>query len=181
MYIPSKVFLTKGVGVSKDKLASFEMALRDAKISQFNLVSVSSILPPNCKLIPRSRGVRLLKAGQIIHCVLSRNDTSEPYRRIAASIGLAMPRDNDRYGYVSEYHGFGKKAQQAGDYAEDAAAYMLATILGARFDPDESWDERKGIWRISDEIVHTDNISQIALGDEKGRWTTVLAAAVFVP
>jgi arginine decarboxylase len=30
--VPQKVFLTKGVGVHKDKLASFELALRDAGI-----------------------------------------------------------------------------------------------------------------------------------------------------
>ena len=181
MYIPTKVFLTKGLGVSKDKLASFEMALRNARISQFNLVSVSSILPPHCKLIPRSKGIKLLKPGQIVHCVMSKASTSEPYRRIAASVGLAIPRDPNKYGYISEYHSFGKNAQQAGDYAEDAAAYMLATILGVPFDPDESWDERKEIWKISDEIVHTDSVTQTALGDVKGRWTTVVAAAVLVP
>lgn len=181
MYIPTKVFLTKGVGVSKDKLASFEMALRNARISQFNLVSVSSILPPNCKLIPRSRGIKLLKPGQIVHCVMSKTSTAEPYRRISASIGLAIPRDPNKYGYISEYHTYGMNARQAGDYAEDAAAYMLATILGLPFDPDKSWDERKEIWKISDEIVFTDSITQTALGDIKGRWTTVVAAAVLVP
>ncbi|HJJ66696.1 MAG TPA: pyruvoyl-dependent arginine decarboxylase, partial [Methanocorpusculum sp.] len=28
MFVPSKVFFTKGVGVHKEKLVSFEMALR---------------------------------------------------------------------------------------------------------------------------------------------------------
>ena len=181
MYIPSRVFLTRGVGVEKEKLASFEMALRNAKISQFNLVSVSSILPPKCKLISRSKGVQLLNPGQIVHCVMSRNETDEPYRRIAASIGLAIPRDRTKYGYISEHHCFGKKAQQAGDYAEDIAAYMLATILGVEFDVDKSYDERKEIWKISNDIVLTDNVTQNAFGDKQGKWTTVIAAAVFVP
>jgi arginine decarboxylase len=181
MYIPTRMFLTRGVGVDKDKLASFEMALRNAKISQFNLVSVSSIFPPNCKLIPRSKGVKLLQPGQIVHCVLSRTQTDEPYRRIASSVGLAVPRDKSKYGYISEHHSFGKKAQQAGDYAEDIAAYMLATILGVKFDSDKSYDEQKEIWKISGEIVHSDNVTQIALGDKNGKWTCVVAAAVFVP
>lgn len=181
MYIPRKVFLTKGVGVAVDKLASFEMALRNARISPFNLVRCSSIFPPHCKLISRNEGLKLLKPGQIVHCVLSENSTDEPYRKISASIGLAIPKDPNRYGYISEHHSFGQTATQAGDYAEDIAAYMLATILGAPFDPDKSYDERKEIWKISDEIVQTRNITQTALGDVKGRWTTVIAAAIFIP
>jgi arginine decarboxylase len=67
----------------------------------------------------------------------------------------------------------------AGDYAEDLAAQMLATILGVPFDPDSSYDERKEIWKISDEIVRTSNITQTAVGDKAGLWTSVIAAAVF--
>jgi len=48
--IPSSAFITKGVGKHKEKLTSFEMALRNAGIEAFNLVKVSSIFPPNCKL-----------------------------------------------------------------------------------------------------------------------------------
>ena len=57
---------------------------------------------------------------------------------------------------------------------------MLATILGVEFDPDSSYDEKKEIWKISGEIVKTTNITQSALGDRKGLWTTVIAAAVFI-
>ena len=40
---PKKIFFTKGVGVHKDKLSSFEVALRSAGIEKCNLVYVSSI------------------------------------------------------------------------------------------------------------------------------------------
>ena len=53
MFVPSKVFFTKGVGVHKEKLVSFEMALRDAHVSPFNLVTVSSIMPPQAKIVSR--------------------------------------------------------------------------------------------------------------------------------
>ena len=39
-YVPKKIFLTKGVGKHREKLSSFEMALRSAGIAQFNLVRV---------------------------------------------------------------------------------------------------------------------------------------------
>jgi len=180
-YVPTKVFLTKGVGKAKDKLTSFEAALRDARISQFNLVSVSSILPPKCKFIPRSKGAGLLQPGQVVHCVLAQSSTNEPNRLIGASIGVAVPKDSNHYGYISEHHSYGETAKKSSDYAEDLAAQMLATILGVPFDLNKNWNERKEFWKISDEIVRTSNITQTAEGDKDGRWTTVVAAVVFVP
>ncbi|MDZ7262676.1 MAG: arginine decarboxylase, pyruvoyl-dependent [candidate division KSB1 bacterium] len=179
--IPRKVFLTKGVGRHREKLTSFEMALRDADIAQFNLVRTSSIFPPRCQLISKNEGLKLLNPGQLLYVVLSENATNEPHRLIAASIGIAIPRDKEKYGYLSEHHSFGQKEDVAGDYAEDLAATMLATILGVDFDPDASWDEKKEIWRISSEIVTTRNITQTAVGHKDGLWTTVVAGAVFVP
>ncbi|NOX37679.1 MAG: arginine decarboxylase, pyruvoyl-dependent [Calditrichaeota bacterium] len=181
MYVPTKMFFTKGVGHHKEKLASFEMALRNAGIAPFNIVEVSSIFPPGCRIISYEEGIKELKHGQIIHAVLSKNSTNEPHRLIAASVGVSIPADRTMYGYLSEHHSFGETEQQAGDYAEDLAATMLATILGVQFDPNSSYDEKKEIWRISGKIVETRSITQVAVGAEDGLWTTVIAAAVLLP
>ncbi len=181
MFVAKKIFLTRGVGKHREKLASFEMALRAAKIAQFNLVRVSSIFPPHCRLITPQEGLELLHPGQIVHCVMSTNETNEPHRLIAASIGLAIPRDPKQCGYLAEHHSFGQTDDKAGEYAEDLAASMLATILGIDFDPNTSYDERKDIWRLSNEIVVTRNITQSAIGDKDGLWTSVVAAAVLIP
>ncbi len=178
--LPRYVFLTKGVGLHRERLASFEAALRDAGIAPFNLVRVSSIFPPYCRIISRTRGLNLLKPGQIIFAVMSDNATNEPHRLISASIGIAIPKDPSRYGYLSEYHSFGEREERAGDYAEDLAAQMLATTLGVPFDPDLSYDKRKEIWKIAREIVRTQNITQSAIGNKNGLWTTVVAAAVLI-
>jgi len=177
--VPKKLFFTKGVGRHKEKLASFELALRDAGIEKYNLVSVSSILPPACKIITKEKGVNELKPGAIVHCVMARNETNEANRLVAASIGCAVPADINAYGYLSEHHCFGETDEHTGDYSEDLAASMLATTLGVEFNPDSSYDERKEIWKISDKIVKTTNTTQSALG-KKGYWTTVIATAVFV-
>jgi len=178
--VPQKVFLTKGVGKDKEKLTSFERALRNAGIAQFNLVSISSIFPPNCKLISRNTGLAQLEAGQIVYAVISRNCTNEPHRLITSSVGMAIPKDRSQYGYLSEHEGFGETDDKAGDYAEDLAATMLATIIGVEFDPDSSYDEKKEIWKMSNRIVKTANITQSAIGDKNGLWTSVIAAAVFI-
>ena len=179
-HVPGKMFFTKGVGKHKEKLTSFEMALRNAGIAEFNLITVSSILPTNCKIVPRREGVKDLTPGQIVPVVMSRSETDEPHRLIAASIGLAVPTDNTHYGYLSEHHSHGENDSLAGDYVEDIAATMLATILGVDFDPDASWDDQREIWRISGKIVETRNVTQSAIGSKTNLWTTVLAAAVLI-
>ncbi len=179
-FVPTYVFLTKGVGRHKEQLQSFELALRDAGIAEFNLVSVSSIFPPGCKVIPRPKGLAMMKPGQIAFTVLTRTATNEPHRLVASSVGLAIPRDSNQYGYLSEHHSYGEKEEQAGDYAEDLAATMLATILGVEFDPDKNYNEKKEIWKISGKFIRTQNVTQTALGDKNKLWTTVVAAAVFI-
>ena len=181
MYVPSKIFLTQGVGRHREKLSSFEMALRDCGIAQFNLVRVSSIYPPGCKFVTPAKGLAVMKAGQIVHVVMSEASTNEPRRLLAASVGVAIPRDSNQFGYLSEHHSFGQTRQKAGDYAEDLAAEMLATVLGVTFDPSKSWDEKREIWSISGKIVRTANSTQVALGDKDGLWTTVISAAVLIP
>ena len=39
-FVPRKLFLTRGVGINKEKLNSFEMALRNAGIAHLNIVLV---------------------------------------------------------------------------------------------------------------------------------------------
>jgi arginine decarboxylase len=178
--IPKRIFFTKGVGRHKEKLQSFEAALRDARIEKYNLVRVSSILPPNCKKISREAGIQELRPGQILYCVLSDNSSNEPNRLIAASVGCAIPADKGQYGYLSEHHSFGERENKAGEYAEDLAASMLATTLGVKFDVDKDYDKRKEVWRMSGKIVRTTNVTQSAIVGKDGLWTTVIAAAVFL-
>ena len=84
------------------------------------------------------------------------------------SIGVAIPADRNTYGYLSEHHSFGETENAAGEYAEELAAEMLATTLNVEFDPDRSWDEKKEIYRISNKIVRTANVTQSAVGDKRG-------------
>jgi arginine decarboxylase len=179
--IPKYFFLTKGAGKHKEQLQSFELALRDAGIQKCNIVNVSSIIPPGCKLVSREKGLKMIQPGEITFVVLARNSTSEPHRLIASSIGVAIPTRKDAYGYLSEHHSFGQTDEVAGDYAEDLAATMLATTMGIQFDPETAWDERKQLFKTTGLIIKTTNITQSTTGDKNGVWTTVIAAAVFVP
>jgi arginine decarboxylase len=178
--MPTHVFLTKGKGQHKEKLASLEQALRMASIAPFNLIKVSSIFPPNCKLITRSEGAKMLRPGQILFVVMSENSTNEAERLVSAAVGLAIPNDPNHYGYLSEHHAFGQTEKEAGTYAEDLAAEMLATTLGKNFNVDQIWKEERQVYQITSKLsVRARNITQTARG-AKGLWTTAIAAAVFV-
>ena len=180
MFLPKRIFITKGVGIHKEKLSSFELALRDAGIAPFNIVRVSSIYPPYCKLITKEAGLKYLTPGQVLFTVISENSTNEPHRLIASSVGIAIPKRPEHYGYLSEHHSYGWNEKETSDYAEDLAASMLATILGVKFNPNSSYDKKKEIWKISNEIVKTTAVTQSARGDKSGKWTTVIAAAVLI-
>jgi len=177
--VPSRVFLTKGVGRHKYRLKSFEEALRKAGVAQQNLVQVSSILPPKCKITGRENGLKMLTPGQISYCVIARADTDEHGRLVASSVGVAIPKDNTKWGYLSEVHGHGMNMQQAGDLAEDLAAGMLGTTLGMEIDPDKAWSEKEQAYKSSGLFIKTTNITQTAKGQE-GLWTTTVAIAMFL-
>jgi arginine decarboxylase len=180
LYVPKMMFLTKGKGLHKEYLTSFELALRDAEIADLNLVSVSSIKPQQCKIVSRQEGRKYLMPGQIVFTILARSYTDEPNRLIAASIGLARPVDDSQHGYLSEHHSAGETAQKAGDYAEEMAMEMLATTIGLPNDPTLTWDQREDQWKLSGKIYKTQNITQSAEGNKEGLWTTVVSAAILI-
>ncbi|RME38661.1 MAG: arginine decarboxylase, pyruvoyl-dependent [Planctomycetota bacterium] len=178
--VPKRMFFTKGVGKHKESLQSFEEALRNADIAGFNLVRVSSIFPPGCKIVSKKRGLQELTPGQIVFCVLAECRTNEPNRLAGAGIGVALPADPDKHGYIAEYHGFGMKQRDCIDYVDDMAATMLATTQGIDLDPDKAYNERKELYQAKGLVVRTRTIVQTVEGDKNGLWTTAVAAAVLI-
>lgn len=175
------MFFTKGTGKHRENLQSFEEALRDAGIARFNLVRVSSIFPPDCKIVSRRKGLEELQSGQIVFCVLAESRTNEPNRLACAGIGLALPAKEGLHGYISEHHGFGMTQRTCSDYVEDMAASMLATTQGIDLDPETAYNERKDIYRAKGLVVRTRAVVQTVEGDKRGLWTTAIAAAVLIP
>ena len=177
--VPKQVFLTKGVGQHKRRLQSFEAALRKAGVAQQNLVQVSSILPSGCKIISTEKGLKKLIPGQICYCVMARADTNEHGRLVSSAIGIAVPKDKKKWGYLSEVHDFGMNRQEAADTAEDLAAEMLGTTLGLEVDSNQAWSEKEQVYKASGMIIRTSNITQTARG-KRDLWTTVVSIALFI-
>lgn len=179
-FVPTRAFFTKGIGVHKNKLQSFELALREAGIEKQNLVYVSSIYPPNCKLVDLNEGVQQLKAGQITFCVMARNATNEKGRLVGSCVGMAFPANHEHYGYISEHTAFGQEEKEIGDFAEDLASTMLATTQGIEFDPETAYDERREIYLMSGKIIDSRSLPCVTKG-MGNMWTTTISAVVFLP
>ncbi len=179
-FVPSRAFFTRGIGRHKNKLQSFELALRDAGIEKQNLVYVSSIYPPYCKMISVQEGIGELLPGELTFCVMARNATNEKGRLVGSAVGMAFPADESQYGYISEHHAFGADETEIGDFAEDLASTMLATTLGIDFDPEKDYDERRQIYMMSGQIVDSASAPCVTTG-VAGLWTTTISVAVFLP
>lgn len=179
-FVPTRAFFTTGVGSHKNKLQSFELALRDARIEKQNLVYVSSIFPPKCHLIEVEEGVQELMAGQITFCVMARNETNEKNRLVGSAVGMAFPANREHYGYISEHKAFGQDADELGDFAEDLASTMLATTLGIDFDPETGYDERRQIYHMSGKIIDSKSAPCVTTG-LSNIWTSTVSAVVFLP
>jgi arginine decarboxylase len=165
VYVPRFVFFTSGVGWHGDRLISFELALRDAQISPYNLVPVSSIYPPGCRDVPIDIGVKALNPGQIVFCVMSRNDTREPGQLVSAAVGWALPEDEEQHGFLSECHFHGKPGDATGEYAKEQAVDML---------------QMSGSTVLASGSIAVQDYGQLAPSRLDTQWTTVVAAAVFI-
>jgi arginine decarboxylase len=177
--LPTKVFLVRGQGQHKEKLVSFEKALREAGIAPFNLVRVSSIFPPHARFVSKAAGLKLLEPGQILFVVLSENATDEPGSLITASIGVAVPDDPSHYGYLAEHSEVRRSGKDIGHHTEYLAAEMLATKLGERL-KEPAPGRPANAFRVSNGLsLKTRSMTQAATG-EAGLWTTAVAAAVLI-
>ncbi|EQB74565.1 MAG: arginine decarboxylase, pyruvoyl-dependent [Candidatus Thermoplasmatota archaeon] len=178
MLLPKQIFFTRGIGRGETQLQSFENALRDADIAAYNLVSVSSIVPPYAEIIEKTEGIKLLSYGQILFTVLARNSSNELNRMISSAIGVAVPSDRSKWGYLSEHHTFGQTENDSGYFAEKLAAEMLASTMG--LDDHLKWDEKKNEYVLDDKILTTKNIAATTVVLKPNEWATVIAAAVLV-
>ena len=180
MFLPKRVFLTSGVGVHKDRLTSFEFALRAAGVEKCNLVLVSSILPPNCEILDKARGLQYLQPGQIAFSAMDQLQTNERGQMIAAAVGMAIPNDRSIHGYLSEHHAYGQDEETAGKFAEDLTATMLASYFGLPvFESELPEPAREEQYQKCREKFVATHIAVAARG-EVGLWTTVFAGAVFI-
>jgi arginine decarboxylase len=179
--IPTKFFLTKGVGVHEKDMRAFEEALRDAGVHTCNMIKTSSVIPPGCKLISRAEGKRYLRPGQITFSVIAQSQTNEPGQRVVAGIGMAQPKDTKLYGYLTEIEeAIGRTDEDVEEDVIEMALENLVTEWNPKFDGASVYRKGKKNYKLEGRDIIVDSIVQSAEGAEKNQYTVVLVLAVFI-
>jgi len=93
--------MVRGKGQGSTPLNAFDSALHDAGVGQFNLVKVSSILPPGVSPVP---GLPL-QPGSLLPIAYGSKVSSTRNERITAAVAVALPENSKDIGVIMEYSG----------------------------------------------------------------------------
>ena len=114
--VPRDYFITKGAGESDIQVhaGSYHLALKDANIEAFNIMTYSSILPSIAREIPRPTG---MVHGSVMETIMAASNSTKGKRATAAIIfgWLYDKKTGQKYGgLVCEYNG-SLSEQKAGE------------------------------------------------------------------
>ena len=102
---PTRFFISCGAGEGSTPLTAFDAALIQADIGRYNLVKVTSVVPPGAmesKTIEVPSGTPIPTAFANIHSV-------QPDEIISAAVSVAIPADKNNHGLIMEYTARGNK------------------------------------------------------------------------
>lgn len=91
--------LSSGAGHANGYLNAFDRALNAAGISDYNLVKISSILPPNC----HPEGKVLLPKGLLLPTAIAKIFSDIVGTRLSAAVAIAIPQDSNDIGIIMEH------------------------------------------------------------------------------
>lgn len=160
-------FLVSGVGFGSTELSSFDAALIDSCIGDFNLVRLSSILPKKCMkmhihenndrellVVPKERNdssyFSKMQKGSLLPIAYSSMtscgwDGDEPLRGVTASVAVGIPIEDNLCGLIMEYHGESSWADES--KSNSASIHVVSEMVKEGF-----VNRRRGLLR-------TDHIS----------------------
>ncbi len=99
----SKYVIRTGVGISNgnNRLPSFDKALIEAGVGNYNLVRLSSILPANCVMIDNIN----LEEGSLLPTAYATITSDKEGDFLVSCIGIGFPKDHEKVGVIMEYSG----------------------------------------------------------------------------
>lgn len=105
MFIASNFTLVSGISVNNEyEILSFDNALINAKVSDYNILKVSSILPPECCYLPEIKNCR----GSVLHMAYAFY-TKKGKGIISSAVAVGIPADSHNIGVIMEYSDFEEK------------------------------------------------------------------------
>lgn len=99
--IPVKFKLVSGTAEGETRLTAFDKAILRAGVGNCNLIKVSSILPPRCRL---DEGI-VLPPGALVPVAYGFITSNIPGEVIAAAVAVGLAEDPASYGIIMEHSG----------------------------------------------------------------------------
>lgn len=130
-YLAKEYCISTGLGVSYKRLPSFDKALLDAGVGNYNLVRLSSILPAKCKEVPVNVLKYLVKEGSLLPVAYSTISSSQYGQMLVSTIGVGIPKDDENVGVIMEF--------SALDMTEEKALEILREMISEAFS-ERGWE-----------------------------------------
>ena len=158
--IPNNFFIAKGIGESQHThhAGSYHLALMDAGIESFNIMTYSSILPPNANEIEMSEN---LPFGSVMECIMSVcNGRKDETLSAGIMYGWLYDEDDNKIG--------GLVVERQGSYDEESLIEVLENSI---------WELKNKTYSHYD-LRHIEYITQTFVPNEQ--YGTALVAICFV-
>lgn len=141
---------------------ALDAALRDAFIADFNLIRVTSIVPPGVGIhaMPRGDGKPIDGNGAMLPAVYEVATTYVEGQRVSAAIGVGVPLDPKRAGVIFTNSGVGLEERECVEQVAQFVSEGMTLVRGCH-----SYEFK--------------TCSASAIGGGGGTWTTALAALCF--
>ncbi len=104
---PTQYFLVSGASEGYTPLNAFDGALLQAGIGNTNIVKMSSIVPPRCRMVTPVA----LPPGALVPAAYAALTSDIQGEIISAGVAIALPKDKSHNGLIMEYSARGKRSQ----------------------------------------------------------------------
>ncbi len=143
-YIATHYAMSKGVGRSTQRLPSFDKALLDAGVGNYNLVKLSSILPSECKEVSIGKITSFIKEGSLLPTAFATITSSIEGEKLASAVAVGIPVDKEKVGVIMEFSGLGIDKKDA----ENTVVEMVREAFWVR-----RWELDEIKYRAVDAVV----------------------------
>ncbi|HET9872653.1 MAG TPA: pyruvoyl-dependent arginine decarboxylase [Propionibacteriaceae bacterium] len=101
--------VSSGTGVGRTRLSAFDAALHDAGVADYNLIRLSSVIPPGSRVIKIAGGEQLSGGhGDALYCVYADAYASTPGEQAWVGLAWSLRDDESGAGLFVEHHGSSK-------------------------------------------------------------------------
>lgn len=104
---PTHYFMVSGASEGFTPLNAFDGALLCAGIGDTNLVKMSSIVPPHCRLVSPVA----LPPGSLVPTAYASISSDIPGELISSAVAVALPKETHYAGLIMEYSARGSRAE----------------------------------------------------------------------